>query len=199
MPLLRPFSPILMTVLCCLSAETAGRLQPNLPFVFEATENVAARFPGAPRLQSFAWAEWDGKWILLAGRTSGYHGVGAAEADFPRAASNDRIWVIDPGAGGPARTYSFALAELPASLGAVKDQWLSSNPLFFQDKATLYIAGGYGANSEGKWVTYPIISSVDLPSLVMGVIKGQDTFSKTISWTTSPLVQSAGGELLKLD
>ncbi len=200
MPLLRPVSPILLIMaICSLGAETAGRLQPNLPFVIEAAENVAARFPGAPRLQSYAWAEWDGKWILLAGRTGGYHGVGAAEADFPRAASNDRIWVIDPGTGGSARTYSFPVAQLPASLAAVKDQWLSSNSLFFQDKATLYLAGGYGVNSEGKWVTYPIISSVNLPSLIMGVIKGQDTFSKTISWTASPLVQSAGGELLKLD
>jgi len=200
MTLLKLVSPILMmAAICCISAESAARLQPSLPFVFEAAENAAARFPGAPKLQSFAWAEWEGKWILLAGRTSGYHGVGAAEADFPRTTSNDRIWVIDPSAGRPARTYSFPVAQLPASLAAVKDQWLSSNPLFLQDKATLYLAGGYGANSEGKWVTYPVISSVDLPSLIAGVIKGQDTFSKTISWTTSPLVQSAGGDLLKLD
>lgn len=190
---------MMMAAICCLSAETADRRQASLPFVLEATENAALRFPGAPKLQSFAWAEWDGKWILLAGRTSGYHGVGAAEADFPRAASNDRIWVIDPGADATARTYSFPVAQLPARLATVRDQWLSSNPLFFQDKATLYLAGGYGANSDGKWVTYPIISSVDLPSLVRGVIAGRDTFSKTISWTTSPLVQSAGGELLKLD
>ena len=81
----------------------------------------------------------------------------------------------------------------------MKDQWLSSNLLFFQDKATLYLAGGYGMNSEGKWVTYPILSSVDLPSLVEGVMKGQDTFSKKIAWATNPLVQSAGGALLKLD
>jgi len=201
MTLLKRFvSPILIVAAVqVLAAETSAGLPPDLPFVFEAAENVAARFPGAPRLQSFAWAEWDGKWILLAGRTSGYHGVGAAEADFLRAASNDRIWVIDSGAHGSAHTYSFPIAQLPATLKAVKDQWLSSNPLFFQDKTTLYLAGGYGMNSAGKWVTYPILSAVDLPSLVMGVIQGQDTFSKTIVWTQSPLVQSAGGELLKLD
>lgn len=149
-------------------------------------------------MHSFAWAVWDGKWIFIGGRTTGYHGVGAADADFPRAGSNDKIWVIDPG-NGIAKTYSFPVAHLPARLAAVKDQWVSSNLLFFQDKATLYLAGGYGANSDGKLVTYPILSSVDLPSLVESVMKGQDSFSNSIAWTTSPLVQSAGGELFKLD
>ncbi|MBV8843606.1 MAG: hypothetical protein JO307_12430 [Bryobacterales bacterium] len=168
----------------------------GLPFTIEAVENVSAHFPGAPKLQSFAWAQWDGKWIFIGGRTTGYHGVGAADADFPRAGSNDRIWVIDPSL---AKTYSFPLASLPSALTAVKDQWLSSNLLFFQDKSTLYLAGGYGANSNGKLVTYPVLSRVDLQALVKGVVAGTDTFSDTIRWTTSTLVQSAGGELLKLD
>jgi hypothetical protein len=150
-------------------------------------------------LQSFAWAEWDGKWILIGGRTTGYHGVGAAEADFPRAGSNDRIWVVDVTSKGHAKTYSLPVAQLPESLAAVKDQWVSSNPLFFQDKNTLYLAGGYGENAHGKWVTYPVLSSVDLPALVEGVMRGKDTFSETIAWANSPFVQSAGGDLLKLD
>jgi hypothetical protein len=183
----------------CIGADKIPLTQVGLPFTLDATENVAAHFPGAPRLQSFAWAEWEGKWILLAGRTTGYHGVGTADADFPRDRSNDRIWVIDPGVSGMAKTYSFPVAQLPAHLNAVKDQWISSNLLFFQDKATLYLAGGYGVNSEGKWVTYSVLSSVDLPSLVKGVTEGRDTFSQTIAWTESPLVQSAGGALLKLD
>ena len=105
-----------------------------VPFVIEATENVSQRFPGAPQLQSFAWAQWDGKWIFIAGRTSGYHGVGGKEADFPRASANTRIWVVDPSGPGPARTFSFPVTDLPPSLGVVKDQWMSSNVLFFQDR-----------------------------------------------------------------
>jgi hypothetical protein len=193
--LLRPFnSTTLLGLVMAAGCVAAGRL----PFTIEAAENVAAHFRGAPRLQSFAWAVWEGKWIFIGGRTTGYHGVGAAEADFPRAGSNQKIWVVDP-SGGMARTYSFPVAQLPASLGLVKDQWVSSNLLFFQDKATLYLAGGYGANSEGEPVTYAILSSVDLPSLVESVIKGQETFSRTIAWAATPLAQSAGGELLKLD
>ena len=169
------------------------------PFLVEASEDVSLLLAGAPRLQSFSWAQWDGKWIFIAGRTAGYHGVGGADADFPRARANARIWVVDALTGGPARTYSYPVADLPTSLGTVKDQWMSSNTLHFQDHDTLYIAGGYGQNSNGEWVTYPILSAVRLPSLVDGVIHGRDTFSRSISFVSSPLVQATGGELLKLD
>ena len=187
-----------LNILIFLLATVSSYSSAAVPFTIEAVEDVSSRFPGAPKLQSFAWATWDGKWILIGGRTTGYHGVGTAETDFPRAGSNIRIWVIDP-QGAKARIWSTAVSQLPDSLADVKDQWMSSNLLFFQDGSTLYLAGGYGANSERKLVTYPLLSSVDLAALVDSVIKGQDAFSKTIAWVSSPVVQSAGGELLKLD
>jgi hypothetical protein len=170
-----------------------------VPFTLEATENVSPRFPGAPQLQSFAWAQWDGKWIFIGGRTAGYHGVGGKDADFPRAGANEKIWVVDPSAQGLARAFSFPVASLPASLGPVKNQWTSTSTLFAQDGDTLYIAGGYGQNAQGSWVTYPILSAVNLPALIEGVTKGRNTFSGSIAYTESDLVQSTGGELVKLD
>jgi hypothetical protein len=169
------------------------------PIRIEASEDVSADFAGTPRLQAFAWAQWEGKWIFIAGRTGGYHGVGQGDVDFPRAHANTRIWVIEPPASGPAQVYSFPVADLPASLGLVKDQWMSGNLLHFQDKDTLYLAGGYGENSARELVTYSVVSSVNLPALVNGVIHSTDTFSKTIAWAESPVVQSTGGELVKLD
>jgi len=47
----------------------------------------------------------------------------------------------------------------------------------YQDKESLYLAGGYGENSAGQLVTYPVISSVNLSALIDGVIHGKDTFS----------------------
>src|SRR5215469_16925935 len=152
----------------------------SLPFTIEAVQNVSVRFPGAPKLQSFAWAQWDGKWIFIGGRTTGYHGVGTTEANFPRAGSNEKIWVIDPSS---SQTYSFPVASLPTALSAVKDQWVSSNLLFFQDKNTLYLAGGYGANADGELITYPILSSVELPALIKSVMNQQGAFANTIRWT----------------
>lgn len=181
---------------CLLAAATAPGARPLL---IEASEDASTDFPGVPRLQSFAWAEWEGKWIFIAGRTSGYHGVGQGDVDFPRARANQRIWVVEPPASSAAKVYSFPVAGLPASLGLVKDQWTSSNVLHFQDKDTLYLAGGYGENAAHELVTYPVASSVNLPALVDGVIHGKDTFSNTIAWTESPLVQSTGGGLAKLE
>jgi hypothetical protein len=182
---------------CLLAAATLPDV--SVPFKVEASEDAAADFIGAPQLQSFVWAQWDGKWIFIAGRTGGYHGVGQGDVDFPRTKSNAAIWVIEPPAAGPAKVYSFPVADLPASLAAIKDQWLSTNLEFFRDKDTLYLMGGYGANSAGEMVTFPLVSSVNLPALVEGVMHHKDTFSKTIAWTESPLVQSTGGELVKLD
>lgn len=184
----------------CLGADPGSAGSRRItPFVLDATEDVSANFPGAPRLQSFAWAQWDGKWILISGRTAGFHGVGGKDAEFLRAEANTKIWVVDPSGTGPARTFSFPVASLPAKLATVKDQWTSTSTLFVQDGDTLYLAGGYGQNSQGDWVTYPILSAVNLPALVDGVIQGRDTFSNTIAYTESPLVQSTGGELLKMD
>jgi hypothetical protein len=174
--------------------------RPNTdPFLVEASEDISTQFMGAPRLHSFAWAQWDGKWVFIAGRTGGYHGVGQRDVDFPRTGANQRIWVMEPPGSGAAKVYSFPVADLPSSLAAVKNQWLATNLLHFQDKETLYLAGGYGENSAGELITYPVVSAVNLPALVDGVIHGKDTFSKTIEWAESPLVQSTGGALIKLD
>lgn len=190
-------APVIAFAAGCLLVAASGPAA--RPLLIEASEDVAADFAGVPRLQSFAWAQWEGKWIFIAGRTGGYHGVGQGDVDFPRTKANPRIWVIELPASGSAKVYSLSVADLPSSLGPVKDQWLSSNLLYFQDNDTLYLAGGYGENSTGELVTYPIVSSVNLPALVSGVIHGKDSFSKTIAWAESPLVQSAGGGLLKLE
>ena len=187
-----------IAILACTFLAASTPSAHPVPFIIEASENASARFPGAPRLQSFAWGQWEGKWIFIGGRTTGYHGVGGQDADFPRSGANDRIWMVEPSENGPARTWSVPLGSLPASLNAVKDQWMSSNPAFFQDKDTLYIAGGYGQDSAGSWVTYPLLSAVHLPALIQAIAARSDV-SAAIRYTESSLVQVAGGELLKLD
>ncbi|MEQ1947681.1 MAG: hypothetical protein ABL995_10865, partial [Bryobacteraceae bacterium] len=186
--------------LSTLSAADLGGAAParKLPFTVEASDDVSSRFTGAPRIHSFAWAQWEGKWIFIGGRTSGYHGVGGSEADFPRATANARIWVVDPAGTGPARTFSIPLSDLPDSLAVVKDQWASSNPAFFQDGETLYVTGGYGRNSAGLWVTYPVLSSVRLPQLVEAVVDRKGSAAAAVHYVESPLAQISGGEMLKL-
>ncbi|HUI77119.1 MAG TPA: hypothetical protein VLY24_04370 [Bryobacteraceae bacterium] len=166
------------------------------PFTVDASEDAAAEFPGAPRVQSFSFAQWKGRWVIIGGRTAGYHSVGGGSAEFLPTDANRQIWVLDT-TQRPVRTYHVSLDLLPSALADVKDQWSAAGHAYFQDNSRLYICGGYGQDHRGKWVTFPIISQIDLPELIDGVTNGRVP-ARSIAYTTSPLVQSAGGELVKL-
>lgn len=169
-------------------------LRAALPVV--STEDATSQFPGAPRVQSFTFAQWKGRWVIIGGRTAGYHGVGGGVAEFLRADANRSVWVIDT-TTTPPRTYSAPLDKLPPALEPVRDQWGSTAQLSCQDGAKLYIAGGYGQDNRGEWMTFPVISVVDLPQLIQGVMKGHVP-PGSISFARSPHVQSTGGEMIKL-
>jgi hypothetical protein len=122
--------------------------------------------------------------------------VGGASADFLRADSNRDVWVVDTTIR-PARTYHLPVARLPGRLAAVREQWTAAGHLYFQDGDTLYICGGYGQDDSGKWVTFDVISRVDLPALIDGVMQGRFR-EHGIEFARTPLVQSAGGGLTRL-
>jgi len=166
------------------------------PFSVEAREDVSADFPGAPRLHSFAFAQWQGKWVFIGGRTNGYHSVGGGPAEFMRADANDQVWVIDTTVH-PARTYHAPVADLPASHVAVKDQWIASAFSRIQVGDKLYIAGGYGQDHTGSWVTHALLSVVSIPALVEGVMHGKVP-PESVRFLETPWVQSAGGGLIKI-
>ncbi|HTW65601.1 MAG TPA: hypothetical protein VME17_13320 [Bryobacteraceae bacterium] len=167
----------------------------KLPFAVDATQDVSSQFPGAPHIQSFSFAQWQGRWVFIGGRAAGYHNAGGGPAEFLRSDSNRDIWVVDTTVT-PARTYHLPVAQLPASLAPVKDQWTSTGLLYYQDGPSLYICGGYGEDHNGKWVTYPLISKVEVPQLIESVMHGRAP--SAITFAESKLVQSTGGELVKL-
>ena len=177
-------------LLLAFSAPTAP------PFTVDATENVSANFPGAPRVESSAFGQWKGRWVFIGGRIAGYHSMGGSSAEFPRADANREIWVVDSTVQ-PAHTYHVPVDSLPAKLAPLKDEWVSTGQLYYQDGPSLYIAGGYGQDSSGHWVTFPVISKIDLPGLIDGVMQAKP-FADSIALTSSTLVQSAGGDLMKL-
>ena len=167
----------------------------KLPFHIDATEDAAAEFPGAPHVQSFSFGQWKGRWVFIGGRASGYHNAGGGPAEFLRSDANRDVWVVDTTVK-PAKTYHVAIATLPAALAPVKDEWAATGQLYYQDGPTLYIAGGYGQDHDGNWLTYPVISAVNLPQLIDAVMQGR--LPSSIPFAETPLVQSAGGELIKL-
>ena len=167
-----------------------------LPFTIDASENAASGFPGAPRLQSFSFAQWKGRWLLIGGRISGYHAVGGGSAEFLRADANTDVWVIDTTVM-PARTYHVPLAQLPARLALIQAQWSSTGQLYFEDGEDLYICGGYGQDENGKWSTFDVVSRVKVPDLIDSVMRGHLS-PESIRFGRSPLVQSTGGGFTKL-
>src|SRR5215471_15804134 len=188
---------ILLILTAVLSARISlGQSTTILPFSIEASEDVAAEFPAAPRLQSFAFAQWQGRWVFIGGRSSGYHAVGGGSAEFLRSDANREVWVIDT-TSRPARTYHTPIA-LPPALAAVQAQWTSTGQLYFQDGEQLYICGGYGQDEKGKWTTFDVISQISLPKLIDGVIAGKIP-AASIAFGRSPVVQSTGGGLAKLE
>ena len=168
----------------------------KLPFSIDASEDARSEFPDAPRIQSFSFAQWQGRWVFIGGRIAGYHSVGGGPAEFLKSDANPDVWVVDTTVR-PAKTYHVPIATLPDSFAAVKDQWIATAQLYFQDGPKLYLCGGYGQDHRGKWVTYPLISEIDLPLLIEGVMRGSLP-GASITFASSPLVQSAGGELVKL-
>ena len=168
----------------------------KLPFSIDASQDARSDFPDAPRLQSFSFAQWNGRWVFIGGRIAGYHSVGGGPAEFLRSDANRDVWVVDTTVK-PARTYRVPVAALPESLTPVKDQWTSTGQLYFQDGPKLYICGGYGQDHRGKWVTFPVISQIDLPLLIDGVMQARLP-AESVAFAATPLVQSAGGELARL-
>jgi hypothetical protein len=185
---------LLLAVLACRIV--LARSSATVPFTVEATEDVADEFPGAPWLQSFSFAQWKGRWVFIGGRISGYHSMGGGSAEFLKADSNRDVWVIDTTVK-PAKTYHAPVTQLPARLALVGAQWASTGQLYFQDGDQLYICGGYGQDENGKWSTFDAVSRVSVPALVEGVMHGRIS-AESVSFGRSPLVQSAGGGLIKV-
>src|SRR6267142_5184050 len=185
---------LLLAVLACGIAW--AQVPAAVPFTIDVSEAAAGEFPGAPRLQSFSFAQWKGRWVFIGGRISGYHAVGGGSAEFLRADANREVWVIDTTVK-PARTYHVPVTQLPPRLALIQAKWTSTGQLYFQDGDKLYICGGYGQDEKGKWSTFDVISRVSLPELVEDVMGG-GLPAESISFARSSLVQSAGGALTKL-
>ena len=120
-----------------------------------------------PGIQSYAWAKYEGKWILLGGRTDGLH-KRQANASFDQAGQNDFITVVDP---ITAQVWTASISTLAIS---IQEQLLSTNMEFIQADSFLYVVGGYGYSmTKGTHITHAVMSAIHLPSLLNHVVNGQ--------------------------
>ncbi|MCX6990019.1 MAG: hypothetical protein NTX49_02980 [Chlamydiae bacterium] len=153
-------------------------------------------------LQSFIHAEYKGKWLLLAGRTSGLHGFPAGQIPpaFPIVNQNTLVYVVDPSNGS---VIVRDLLESSSKLTQGQIDTLSvTSPQYYQSGNTLYLIGGYGIDtSTGQYSTKSTLTAIDVPGLIHWVETGnpKKSAARCIRQTSHPLLQVTGGFLTKIN
>ncbi|MGC1481107.1 MAG: hypothetical protein WA771_11425 [Chthoniobacterales bacterium] len=169
----------------------------NLPYTVALAEHDMG---GAtvPTLQGFADGQIDNEWVVLAGRTNGLHDfTNDGLINFPPAAQNRTIWVIDPVS---KQTWSRDLDDATSGLSAAQIDSLSTTaPQVAQQGDTLYVIGGYGYDTGlAAFQTYPTLTALNLPDVISWVKTGSPTLASTVLQTTDEFLRVTGGELFLL-
>lgn len=142
-------------------------------------------------LQSFAWGQHNGKWLIIGGRLDGLHRRQPFAA-FDSAGNNNQVIVIDPIA---KQKWSTSLYSLPASM---QEQLSSTNMEFYQDGDYLYMAGGYGySKTQNDHITFPNLSAVNVPNVINAVINGT-SITSNFRQITDTMFAVTGGYLNKI-
>jgi hypothetical protein len=142
-------------------------------------------------IQSFAFGQHDGKWLIVGGRLDGLH-QRQPFAAFDVAGHNNQIIVVDPIA---QQKWSAPLTSLPTS---IQEQLSSTNMEYYQEGAYLYCVGGYGYSAtEADHTTYSSLTAIKVPDVIDAVINNT-SFTGFFRQITDPQFQVTGGSLKKI-
>ena len=148
---------------------------------------------GLPGIQSYAFGQHDGKWLIIGGRSDGLH-ERFPFSSFDTEGRNTHAIVIDPGA------KQFWTTPLDPLSGELKHQLSSTNPAFYQEGNTLYIVGGYGYNPDKEdHQTYRKLIAINVSGLTEAIIQERNIepfFSEIMEGSQFAV---AGGRLNKID
>lgn len=147
--------------------------------------------PNFPGIHSYAFAQHDGKWLLIGGRIDGIHARQPFNA-FPESSNNTNLYVVD------IATNQFWSASVNSLPTALKEQLQATNFNFYQDETTLYVVGGYAFSATANdHITFNKLTSVDVPNLINAVISGVPITSYFKQMTDENLAVN-GGHLAKI-
>lgn len=139
------------------------------PFGFSQSFNYTTlltpvQIQGFPGLHSYAYAQHNGKWLIIGGRKEGIH-ARQPFASFPATKNNTDIYVVDIIS---RQFWQAPLENLPATL---KEQLSSTNINFYQQDDTLYLVGGYGYSaSAADHITFPNLTTLIVSKVINEVI-----------------------------
>ncbi|MDX5320007.1 MAG: T9SS type A sorting domain-containing protein, partial [Bacteroidota bacterium] len=143
-------------------------------------------------VQSYAWAQHDGKWLILGGRTDGLH-KRQPNQSFDQAGQHNAVLVIDPVG---KQFWTSSIATLPVG---IREQLQSTNMQFYQEGEHLYLTGGYGYSiTAANHITYPYITAVNVPNLIQSVIQ-QGAIQGHFRQKTDSVFAVTGGYLNQLE
>lgn len=166
----------------------SGGFTQTTPFTI-AIEEMS--IPGLGGLQSFAFGQYDGKWLIIGGRLDGLHRRQPFAA-FDQAGHNTLLFVVDP---VTQQKWSSPITSLPIS---IQEQIKSTNMEFRQDGDFLYLIGGYGYSATiGNHTTFSNMTAVNVPATISAVISNS-SLTANFRQITDPQFQVTGGHLNKI-
>lgn len=129
----------------------------------------------SPGLQSFEFAQLNGRWLLIGGRTNGLHNFPSPpdNSAFPTTFANKFMYVYDPVTD--TRWSRNIYLDLPMN---VADQLRSTNMQSYVNGNTMYIVGGYGKDSaisvggRDSMVTFPRLTAINVSGIMNAIING---------------------------
>ena len=146
---------------------------------------------GLPGLHSYAFAQHNGKWLIIGGRKDGVHARQPFNA-FPGAQNNTEMYVVDV---ATQQTWSASVNSLPTG---IKEQLQSTNMNFYQDGDALFIVGGYAySTTAADHKTFNNLTSVDVPNLINAIVAGTPITSY-FKQITNDVFAITGGQLGKI-
>ena len=152
---------IVMAISLFAFSAVAQKQQQVFPFSVRLESFEIDSFPA---LQSFAFATWKGKWLLVGGRKDGLQRR-QAWASFNEAGQNNVLYIADP---EKRVAWNYSLHHLPVSL---QEQLQSTNMEFYQVDNKLILAGGYGySKTADDHITYPYLTILEVDKIIDAVI-----------------------------
>lgn len=152
----------------------------------------AISVPNLGGLQSYAFGQANGKWLIVGGRLDGLHRR-QPWASFDVAGHNNQLWVIDPVG---MQVWTAPLTSLSASL---QEQLSATNMEFYQEGDYLYCLGGYGYSaSQAAHTTYDKLAAIHV-SNVINAVMNNTSFTNDIRQITDAQFQVTGGRLRKIE
>ncbi len=147
---------------------------------------------GLGGIQSYAWGQHNGKWLIVGGRLDGLHRRQPFAA-FDLAGHNTQLIVVDP---ATQQKWSAPLTSLPQSM---QEQFSSTNMEFHQQGDYLYLLGGYGYSASSlDHITFPNLSAIKVPDVINAIINA-NAFNSFCRQITDTMFAVTGGVLNKIN